>query len=148
MSELDVVVDSDKLTAALAVRLAAIVPDGFEVRASDGMLWYTCAPGRFPGQLNNYRGDSSGTHVRNNFEACQESSSDADSAAWMARWALDELQDFVDEATHDPWPGTSRPPKPHGQVRGEMLHFWYGGEDVSDEPVLVCEPIPLVSLQP
>lgn len=148
MSNRDVVVDPDKLTAILAARLAAIVPDGFQVRVSDGMLWYTYAAGRFPGQLNRYHAGQSGTFVRQNFCARQEHSSDADVAAWVGRQALDELQDVVDEATHDPWPGTVSPPKPYGQIRGEMLNLWYGGADVSDEPVLTCEPIPLASLQP
>ncbi len=148
MSERDVVVDADKFVAILAARLAAIVPDGFKVRASDGMLWFTYAAGRFPGQLNRYTAGGAGSFVRNNFYACQEDSSDADSAAWVGRWALDELQDVVDEATHDPWPGAVRPPKPYWQVRGEMIHLWYGGTDISDDPVLACEPIPLASLQP
>ena len=147
MSERDVVVDPDKLAVILAARLAAIVPDGFHVRASDGMLWYTYDAGRFPGQLNRYDAGGAGTYVRNNFYA-QEDSSDADRIAWVGRQALDELQDVIDEATHDPWPGTLRPPRPYGQVRGERLHLWYGGPDISDDPVLACEPIPLASLRP
>ncbi|HUC25789.1 MAG TPA: hypothetical protein VMA73_24030 [Streptosporangiaceae bacterium] len=47
-------VDADRLTDILAGRLAAIVPDGFRVRACDGALWYSAEPGRFPGQLSNY----------------------------------------------------------------------------------------------
>jgi hypothetical protein len=148
VSERDVVVDPDKLTAILADRLAAIIPDGFEVRASDGMLWYSYDAGRFPGQLNRYDAGGAGTYVRHNFYASQEDSSDADSAAWVGEQTLDALQDVIDEATHEPWPGTVRPPKPHGQIRGEMLHLWYGGPDTSDDPVLACEPIPLASLQP
>jgi hypothetical protein len=148
VSERDVVVDPDKLTAVLATRLAAIVPDGFEVRAEDGMLWYTYAAGQFPGQLNRYNAGGAGTYVRDNFDASREDSSDADSAAWVGSQALDGLQDVIDEATHDPWPGTASPPKPYGQIRGEMLHLWYGGPDISDDPVLACEPIPLASLRP
>jgi len=44
------VVNADYLTTALADRLAAIVPAGFRVRASGGMLWYSADDGRFPGQ--------------------------------------------------------------------------------------------------
>ena len=148
MSERYVEVDADKLTASLAARLAAIVPPGFHVQAVDGMLWYTADAGRFPGQLNNYGVGPVGTYVRDNFHAYQEDSSDADSAAWVARQALDGLQDFVDEATLDPWPGDVRPPRPYAQVRGEMLHLWYGGPDIGDDVVLACEPITLASLQP
>jgi hypothetical protein len=114
------------------------VPDGFHVRAADGMLWYSGESGRFPGQLNNYTPGASGTFVRENFEAHAEQASQAQSAANVARQALDELQDHVDEATHDPWPGTVRPPWPFAEVRGETLHLWYGGPAADDEPVLVC----------
>jgi hypothetical protein len=139
-------VDPAKLTAVLAARLAAIVPDGFQVRAADGMLWYTCEPGRFPGQTNNYHPGASGTYVQDNFEAHAEELSAAHSAASVARQALDELQDYIDEATHDPWPATARPPWAFAEVRGAMLHLWYGGPDAGDEPALSCEPIPLASL--
>lgn len=88
------------------------------------MLWYTCEQGRFPGQLNNYSPGASGTYVRLNFEAHTEDASHADSAAAVAWQALDELQDFVDEARHEPWPGTGRPPRPFAEVRGEILHLW------------------------
>jgi hypothetical protein len=141
-----VTVDPGKLTAILAARLAAIVPDGFSVQAADGMLRYSSDAGRFPGQLNNYQAHGSGTYVRGNFDAL-EGESDADRVAWVARQALDELQDVIDEATHDPWPGDMSPPRAFAQVRGDMLHRWYGGPDISDAAVLACEPIPLASLR-
>jgi hypothetical protein len=147
MPEGNVEVDPDKLTVSLAARLAAIVPPGFHVRAADGMLWYSSDEGRFPGQLSDYRVGEAGTYVRVNFDA-HEDESDADRIAWVGRQALDELQDFVDEATHDPWPGTVSPPRAYAQVRGEMLHLRYGGPDIGDDAVLACEPIPLASMQP
>jgi hypothetical protein len=101
-----------------------------------------------PDQLNNYSPGASGTYVRLNFEAYAEDASHADSAAAVARQALDELQDFVDEASHDPWPGTARPPRPFAEVRGEILHLWYGDRDRTDRLLLACEPIPLASLRP
>ena len=39
-------VDADRPTETPANRLAAIVPDGFHVRAVDGMLWYSADDGR------------------------------------------------------------------------------------------------------
>jgi hypothetical protein len=42
---------------------------------------------------------------------------------------LDQLQDFVSEATTDPWPGTGRQPEPHGEIRDGALHLWYGAPD-------------------
>lgn len=53
-------VDADRLTKTLASRLAAIVPDGFHVRAADGTSWYSADEGRFPGQLSNYDAGSMG----------------------------------------------------------------------------------------
>jgi hypothetical protein len=147
VSERDLDVDPDKLAVILAARLAAIVPDGFHIRAADGTLWYTSDAGRFPGQTNNYQAHGAWTKVRQNFEA-YEDKSDADRIAYVAAQALDCLQDLIDEATHDPWPGDVTPPRPYAQVRGEMLYLWYGGPDMSDDPVLACEPIPLASLQP
>jgi hypothetical protein len=147
VSQRDVAVDPDKLAAALADRLAAIAPDGIHVQADDGMLWYSCA-GRFPAEPDSYRPGSSGTYVRDNFEAHAEDMTEADSAAAVGRRALDELQDFVDEATREPWPGTTTPPHPFAEVRRETLHLWYGDTNISDDPVLSCEPIPLASLRP
>jgi hypothetical protein len=102
VSERGVVVDADKFAVMLAAQLAAIVPDGFHVRAADGMLWYSSDAGRFPGQLNNYQAHGAGTYVRHNFDT-YEDDSHADRIVYLARQALDELQDVIDEATHDPW---------------------------------------------
>jgi hypothetical protein len=138
-------IDAELLAEALAGRLAAIVPDGFRVRAADGMLWYSAQQGRFPGQLSNYHVGMSGTHVRDNLLAQGDTAMDR--AAHVAAQALDELQDYVDEASHDPWPGTGTPPRPFAAIRGQMLHMWYGGPDITSPVVLACEPIPLIQIQ-
>jgi hypothetical protein len=65
-----------------------------------------------------------------------------DRTADAARHALDALQDYIAEATHDPWPGQRSMPELRAQVRGSALHLWYGP---ADDPVLACEPIPLGS---
>jgi hypothetical protein len=147
VSQPDIVVDPDKLAAALADRLAAIAPDGIHVQAADGMLWYSCV-GRFPAEPSSYRPGSPGTYVRDNFEAHAEDMTGADSATAVGSRAPGELQDFVDEATREPWPGTTTPPHPFVEVRSEMLHLWYGDKNFSDDPVFACEPIPLASLRP
>ena len=102
-------VDIDRFTLILADRLAAIVPAGFSVTAHDGMLWYSAMPGKFPGQQGDYRVGGSGTYVRDNFGVHGETAEEQ--LAGPAAQALDELQDFVDEATHDPWPGNRTPPQ-------------------------------------
>lgn len=138
-------VDIDRFTLILADRLAAIVPAGFSVTAHDGMLWYSAVPGRFPGQQGDYRVGGSGTYVRDNFGVHGETAEEQ--LAGLAAQALDELQDFVDEATHDPWPGSRTPPRARGGVRGQALHLWYGGSESATDAVLACEPIPLAALQ-
>jgi hypothetical protein len=141
----DVGVDLSKLTVSLADRMTGIVPDGFHVQAAEGMLWYSADKGRFPGQVGNYQVGRSGTYVRDNFNA--HGQTDEDRIAGGAAQALDELQDYIDEATHDPWPGESAPPGAHAQVRDQILHLWYGGPDIDSGAVLACEPIPLADLQ-
>jgi hypothetical protein len=68
---------------------------------------------------------------------------DADAIVRVAVLALDHLQDYVSEATHDPWPGTSSQPRPCAQIRGQVLHLWYGEPD---NVVLACRPIPLAGI--
>lgn len=137
--------DLDRLTIALARRMAAIVPDGFHVEAAEGMLWYSADEGRFPGQLGNYQAGRAGTRVRGNFNA--HGQTDEERIAGVAAQALDHLQDYVDEATHEPWPGENRPLHAYARVRDQALHFWYGGPDVDSGVVLACEPIPLADLE-
>jgi hypothetical protein len=133
-------VNVDDLTTILADRLAAIVPSGFHVWASDGMLWYSAEAGRFGGQQGDGLVGQAGTDVRTNYGGYGQD--EADNLVGMAIQALDELQDYIDEAIHDPWPGTRTPPRPRAEVRGSMLHLWYGQRD-NDDVVLACEPTPL-----
>jgi hypothetical protein len=139
------VVDTDRLTALLADRLAAIVPDGIRVEADDGMLWFSAEEGRFPGQSGAYRVDRAGSHVRNNFEI--RTGTVADRLAGVCVQALDELQDFVSEATHDPWPGRTAQPAPQAQIHQAGLRLWYGGRH-GRQAVLACAPILLTELGP
>jgi hypothetical protein len=129
--------DLDRLADLLAARLAAIVPDGVGVLAADGMLWYSSDPQRLAGLA----GGMAGTYVRDNFDGRGDTA--LERLAGTATQALDDLQDYVDEASGEPWPGTHIPPRPFAQVRGQMLHLWYGGPEMSDPVVLACEPIPL-----
>ena len=137
--------DADALTLILADRLARIVPAGIHVEAADGMLWYSADPGRFPGQQGDYRVGRSGTYVRENLKA--HGATAEDRIARVAAQALDALQDYVDEATHDPWPGEKTPPCAHAQVRDAILHLWYGGPDIGDPVVLACEPVSIAQVR-
>ena len=138
-------VDADALAVILAARLARILPEGFYVEADEGMLRYSADLGRFPGQGGDYCGGTSGMFVRDNLFTDGEP--DEGRIAGVAARALDELQDYVDEATHEPWPGGRTPPRAHAQVRGAMLHLWYGGAEIADEVTLACEPISLADIR-
>jgi hypothetical protein len=134
-------VDVEALTAILADRFAAIIPAGFHVEASDGMLWYSADAGRFPGQAGDYRVGRAGSHIRDNLGVYSDT--DEENIIGVAVQALDELQDYVSEASHDPWPGRTGQPPPHGQIRDSALHLWYGDPG---QPGLACEPIALTAI--
>ena len=108
------------------------------------MLWFRSDEGRFPGQQGDYHTGSAGLWPQEDFLTCVKYEGTVqDCLADVARHALDALQDYIAEATHDPWPGQRTMPDARAQVRGSMLHLWYGG---ADDAVLDCEPIPLADL--
>jgi hypothetical protein len=107
-------IDADRLTEVLAARFDEVTPEGIHVTADDGMLWYS----------SDFDRGTAGSYVRYILEAADKAvEADLVSAAVMI---LDQLQDFVSEATADPWPGTGRQPEPHGKLRDGALHLWYG----------------------
>ena len=138
-----VVVDADRLTGLLADRLAAIVPDGIYVEADDGMVRYSAEEGRFPGQRGSCRVGRADSFVRTSFKALTGTTGHR--LVGVCVHVLDELQDYVSEATHDPWPGRTAQPAPRAELRGSELHLWYDG---GGEVVLACEPVPLTALGP
>jgi hypothetical protein len=130
-------VDTDRLAAVLAENLSAIVPPEILIEARNGMLYYSTDPaGRF-----GYKKGTSGTYIRGNFGILGQS--DEENIVNISVQALDELQDFVSETTTDPWPGTTRQPQPHGEVRDSVLYLWYGDPG---EPALACVPMQLTDL--
>jgi hypothetical protein len=132
-------IDFGALTVLLAGRLSAIVPAWFRVYAADGMLRYTPTQGK-PGLSGGDGVGTLGSYMRDNFDA------HGDLAA-VAAQVLDELQDIINEATHDPWPGERTPPRACASIRGEALHLWYGEPQQDDHIVVACDPIPLTSIQ-
>lgn len=132
-------VDADELGRLLEDRLGKVVPPGFQVAYSeDGLLRYTSDPGRFPGHPGTYQAGASGTYVRDNFTLWGDT--DPERVVGACRQALDELQDYIDEASHAPWPGDRTPPRPFAELRGAEFVWGYGAPDA---PVLECEPIPV-----
>jgi len=124
-------VNPEKLLGLLADRLGRIVPEGFGVEIDGGLLWYTEDGVR-----------RSGTYIVSNLPAFGDSIDVR--VAGVARQALDELQDAVDEATADPWPGARNPPRAYALVEDGKLHMWYGEPP---DVALACEPILLSDLE-
>jgi hypothetical protein len=132
--------DLTDFTILLADRLSEIAPAGFNVAAADGMLKYSAEQGRFPGQSDDYRIGRAGTYVQTNFDMYEGSKEE--NIVRVAVQALDDLQDYISEATHTPWPGTISQPSPHGRILDSHLDLWYGDHE---NPILACEPISLTS---
>lgn len=127
---------AEQLTAGLARRLAAIMPDGFRIDVTDGVLWFSADDGR----RGDGRAGRAGSRVRDNLAL--PGSTDEERVVGMGRQALDDLQDFVSEATREPWPGTRAQPEAHARLRDRALHLWYGGPDQESDAVLAVEPLP------
>jgi hypothetical protein len=106
------------------------------------MLWYSAAEGQFPGQAGNYQPGSSGSYVRDSFGVF--GTSIEENAIGVGVKVLDELQDYISEATHEPWPGRTKQPKPNARIVDSQLSLWYGDRDTV---VLACDPISLADLE-
>jgi len=121
----------------LADRLQRIVPRGFAVFADGEMLRFSKHEGRIAG--------SSGSYVGANVDSRGSEVAPAEKLAAACEVALDQLQDYVDEASTEPWPGARTVPRAHAAVRGDKIRMWFGDEE---DPVLECEPIDLASVMP
>lgn len=132
--------DAGALVREMADRFRAVVPRGFHVAiGSDGTLWFSYDQGRVPGQQGVFQPGTAGTHLRHNLLTV--SGTPAERVVAAAKQALEDLQDYVDEVSHEPWPGLRRPPSARAQVSDGLLHCWYvDGEEV----VLELDPVPLV----
>ena len=128
-------IDPDRLNQVLAQRLGAIVPDGFHIEAAEGTLRYSA----------DTQAGTAWTYVRDNFAVHGET--DEERAGAVTAHTLDELQDYISEATCDPWPGQRAQPQARAQVRDGVLFAWYEGPGCPGEAVLEIEPVPLADLQ-
>jgi hypothetical protein len=133
----------DELAALLAERFQRIVPRGFSIEVNRGLVVFSADEAlRFPGQTGGGPG-SSGSWVRENFES--SSGSVEERVLAVSETALNELQDYVDEATTEPWPGVGRPPFVRASIRDGQLHLWFAD---SETTILECEPIDLTETYP
>jgi hypothetical protein len=121
-------VDAVQLAQELARRMRDVVPPGIDVTVERDMLWFSSA--QHSGKAGTYACQwlyqGRGEREQLLAEAC--------------RRALDDLQDFVDEATTEPWPGLRTVPDAGTRVEDGKVLLWYGDRDA---PVLLLEPLPL-----
>jgi hypothetical protein len=90
-----------------------------------------------PGQMGDGPGRS-GSWVRDNFELPPGPVDER--LVTAGEWALKSLQDYVDEATTEPWPGVGKPPSVHAAIRDRQLRRWFAD---GESTILECEPIDL-----
>ena len=125
-------VSSHDLAVALARRLGEVAPAEVTVRVQEADLVVLHA-GRVVGV-------SGAPAILETVEALQEPAENLETAV---RAALSAVQDYIAEATTEPWPGTGGShPNPDARVEASTLSMWFGPEDA---PVLRLPPIDLTA---
>jgi hypothetical protein len=123
-------IDARRLTAMLAERLIAVVPDGVDVRVDDRMVWVA----------------GSGVDVERSVADDEQSLEQRiiDTAEHM----LDTASDAISEVIGEPWPARAGqfpggfPPYEAAIVNGQLV-MSYGKPD---DPILTLSPIPLADV--
>ena len=115
--------------------MQAVVPAGIGVTAVDDMIWFDAVGLGQMGRAGSY--------------GCQWLHLGKGPTDYLiaesCRLALDDLEDFVDEATTEPWPrlpGKRKLPRPWATVEGGAVFLWYGDRTHRE---LELEPIQLDS---
>jgi hypothetical protein len=112
--------DSEVLARELCDRMTEVIPSGIGVfTEGDRLVFrssYSCGrAGSYACQwLHNGRG-SLPERVRE-----------------AARLAFSDLQDFVDEETTEPWPGSTSPPSPNARLEAGRVIVWFGDPQAPD----------------
>jgi hypothetical protein len=125
-------IDVDALAAALAERLAAVVPSPLHVSAESGMIW-----------IRNDEGHGVGIDVA--AMANDDGESLEERVCQTARHALDALQDRIADETTEPWPARAGVvpggfPAANAEIADEQVRLYYGD---SRAPILELTPISL-----
>jgi hypothetical protein len=131
-------VDPIRLAAELAARLSAVVPGRVSISVSEeGQLLFRLYDSWYAG----------GSDPRT---ALVDLGGDpAEAVCVAAANALDALQDYVCEASGEPWPvvkgGSEKRTiaNPHAVVAGSRIHMWFGDHDA---PTLALEDLPVESV--
>lgn len=118
-----------QLAAALAVRLAPVLPEGFSISAIGDNLWLDTPDGL---GTNGWAG------------AVDQDPGSIDLLEGAAWTALSGVQDGVSVTLYEFWPMVDGPGHemalPGAKVIADQLHVWYGPEA---NPTILFEPIPL-----
>ena len=123
---------SHDLAVALARQLDDVAPAGITVRAQASDLLVLHA-GRLVGI-------SGAPAILETVEALQEPAENLETAV---RAALSAVQDYIAEATTEPWPGTGgSQPNSDARVEAGTVSMWFGPENA---PVLRLPPIDLTA---
>ena len=121
--------DASFLAQELARRMREVVPSGIRVTTEEDMLWF---------ESDSYSGKAGSYACQWLYKGDGEPERLLTDACWHA---LDDLQDFVDEATTEPWPGERTPPKAHARLENGSVILWFGDAETPD---LVLESLPIV----
>jgi hypothetical protein len=125
-------IDVDALAAALAERLATVVPSQLHVSAESGMI-----------HILNDEGHGVGIDVA--AMANDDGKSLEERVCRVARHALEAPQDWIADETTEPWPARAGDlpggfPAPNAEIAGEQVRLYYGD---SRAPILELAPIRL-----
>ena len=123
----------DLFAAAIAARLATVVPEGLSVRV-EGSVVGVYDPSWWGGSgAADILGDEDGRSIVERVETAAYS-------------IMNSAQDVVMESTREQWPlgdAGARAADPNARVVGEHLHLWFGDQAA---PVLRLQPIDLTEL--
>lgn len=123
--------DSEVLARELCERMQEVIPSGIGVSTEGELLVFRS--GYSSGRAGSY--------------ACawlhRGSGSPSERVREAARLAFSDLQDFVDEETTEPWPGTTSPPAPSARIEAGRVIVWFGDPGAPD---LAITPLPIEDL--
>jgi hypothetical protein len=120
--------EAETLAQRLCDRMKEVVPPGIRLSVEGDMLVFRSDFGT---------GSSCSYACRWLYEGTGRQSELVRDACWHA---FNDLQDFVDEATTDPWPGLKTPPTPNARIENGSVIVWFGD---SQAPDLTIRPLPL-----
>jgi hypothetical protein len=121
--------DAERLDVELSSRMKEVVPADFTITVDGDMLWFSHDGIRRAGSYG-----------------CQwvkkgEGSID-DLIVRACELALNDLQDFVMEATTERWPGSGGFPRSGARMEGRSVNLWFGERE---HPTVQLRPLPLDS---